>query len=54
VPRWLYRELLTNLAKWMLTRPGKRRFQRKLRAYRSVGNIVESYRLAHSEARLES
>jgi glycosyltransferase involved in cell wall biosynthesis len=49
-PRWLYRELLTNFAKWMLTLPGNRRFHRKLRAYRSVGNIVESYRLSHAEA----
>jgi glycosyltransferase involved in cell wall biosynthesis len=45
-PRWLYRELLTNFAKWMLTLPGERRFHRKLRTYRSVGNIVESYRLS--------
>jgi GT2 family glycosyltransferase len=50
VPRYLYRELLTNFAKWILTLRGKPRFQRKLRAYRSVGNIVESYRLWHSEA----
>jgi hypothetical protein len=50
VPRWLYRELLNNVAKWMLTLSGNRRFQRKLRAYRSVGNIVESYRLSHTEA----
>jgi glycosyltransferase involved in cell wall biosynthesis len=53
VPRWLYRELLTSLVKWMVTLPGKRRFQRKLRAYRSVGNIVESYRLSHPGRRIE-
>jgi glycosyltransferase involved in cell wall biosynthesis len=51
IPRWLFRELLTSLAKWTLSLPGKRRFQRKLRAYRSVGNIVESYRLSHNRAK---
>jgi len=54
VPRWLYRELLANLAKWMLTAPGKLRFQRKLRAYRSIGNIAESYRLSHATGEAES
>lgn len=49
VPRWLYREMLTNLAKWMATPPGSRRFQRKLRTYRSIGNIVESHRLSHAK-----
>ncbi|MFY9683633.1 MAG: glycosyltransferase [Candidatus Sulfotelmatobacter sp.] len=50
VPRWLYRELLANFLKWMLTLPGNRRFQHKLSTYRSIGNIVESYRLSHKEA----
>lgn len=50
VPRWFFRELLINFAKWMITLPGNRRFYRKLRTYRSVGNIVESYRLSHAEA----
>jgi glycosyltransferase involved in cell wall biosynthesis len=49
VPRWLYRELLTNFAKWMLTWRGNDRFSRKLSTYRSLGNIVESYRLSHRE-----
>jgi len=48
VPRWLYRDLLANLAKWLLTAPGKHRFQRKLRVYRSIGHIVESYRLSEA------
>jgi glucosyl-dolichyl phosphate glucuronosyltransferase len=48
VPRWLYRELLTNLAKWMFTFRRNRRFHYKLRTYRSVGNIVESRRLSHN------
>ncbi len=49
VPRWLYRELLANLAKWMLTLQGNRRFHHKLRTFRSVGNIVESWRLSRSQ-----
>ncbi len=48
VPRWLVREFLTHLARWVLTPPGKLRFQRKLRAYRSAGNVAESYRLSRT------
>jgi glucosyl-dolichyl phosphate glucuronosyltransferase len=47
IPRWLYRELLGNFARWMLTLRGNRRFHHKLRTYRSVGHIVECYRLSH-------
>jgi len=50
VPRWLYRELLTNFAKWMLTLPGNRRFHRKLHTCRSLGTVVEAYRLSRAEA----
>lgn len=46
VPRWLYRELLANFAKWVLTLQGKDRFRHKLRTFRTVGGIVESYRLS--------
>jgi len=46
VPRWLYRELGSNLARWMFTIDKKLRFQSKLRTYRSVGSIVESNRLS--------
>jgi glucosyl-dolichyl phosphate glucuronosyltransferase len=49
VPRWLYRELLTNFAKWMLTFRRNLRFNYKLSTYRSVGNVVESFRLSHAE-----
>jgi glycosyltransferase involved in cell wall biosynthesis len=49
VPRWLFRELLANMARWTLTFQGKQRFQHKLRFCRSVGNIVESYRLSRSK-----
>jgi glucosyl-dolichyl phosphate glucuronosyltransferase len=49
IPRWLFRELFTNMAKWLLTLNSNRRFQRKLRLCRSVGNIVESYRLSQSK-----
>lgn len=50
VPRWLYREFLTNLLKWWFTCNGIRRFQHKLGTCRSLGSIVESYRLSHSQA----
>jgi glucosyl-dolichyl phosphate glucuronosyltransferase len=53
VPRWLYRELLTNLIKWLLNLDGNSRFRYKLRTCRSVGNIVESYRLSHTVDELE-
>ena len=46
VPRWLYRELLANVAEWALTAPGKDRFHHKLRVFRTVGSMVESYRLS--------
>jgi len=49
VPRWLYRELLTNFAKWVLTPRGKSRFHHKLRAFRTVGSMVESSRLARGK-----
>jgi len=49
VPRWLFRQLLANLARWIFTFAGKQRFQYKLRFCRSVGNIVESYRLSRSK-----
>ena len=45
-PRWLYREMLTNFAKWVCTLEGKSRFRYKLLTYRSVGKIVESRRLS--------
>lgn len=54
VPRWLYREFLTNLAKWWLTWDSVRRFQHKLRTCRSVGNIVESCRLSRNHKSSES
>jgi glucosyl-dolichyl phosphate glucuronosyltransferase len=49
-PRWLYREMLANLTKWMFTVQPSRRFHHKLRTYRSVGNIVESRRLSRENA----
>jgi len=50
VPRWLYRECLQNFGKWMLTFKANDRFQRKLKTYRSIGTIAESYRLSRLEA----
>jgi len=50
VPRWLYRELITNWIRWMFSFEKNRRFNRKLWTYRSVGNIVESHRLSRLKA----
>jgi glycosyltransferase involved in cell wall biosynthesis len=50
VPRWLYRELIANWVRWMCTFEKNHRFNRKLRAYQSVGNIVESRRLSRLKA----
>jgi glucosyl-dolichyl phosphate glucuronosyltransferase len=50
VPRWLYREFLTNCARWLLTFDARRRFRNRLFAYRSFGNIVESHRLSRVRA----
>ena len=49
VPRWLYREFLGNAVKWLCTLQPIRRFHHKLRTYRSLGNIVESYRLSRAQ-----
>ena len=49
VPRWMYREFLTNAVKWWLTFDSKRRFQHKLRAFRSIGNMAESRRLSRKQ-----
>jgi hypothetical protein len=46
VPRWHYRDFLASLAKWLLTIDGHNRFQNKLKTYRNVGYIAESYRLS--------
>jgi glucosyl-dolichyl phosphate glucuronosyltransferase len=46
IPRWLYREILRNFLKWMMSLDSKRRFHHKLRTYRTFGKIVESFRLA--------
>ena len=49
-PRWLYREVLANFAKWALTTKAKKRFHHKLQTYKSIGKIVESRRLLLHEA----
>jgi len=51
VPRWYFRDLLSNLTAWLFTFEGRRRFHNKLQVSKSIGTIVESYRLAHSKAR---
>ncbi len=50
VPRWHFRDLLSSLARWLFALDGKRRFQQKLQVAKSIGIIVESYRLAHRQA----
>ena len=50
-PRWLYREMLVNFAKWVLTTKSKSRFHHKLQTYKSIGKIVESCRLSLNEAK---
>lgn len=50
VPRWMFREALTKLARWQFNWSGNGRFQRKLEFYRSLGNIVESRRLSRESA----
>jgi len=47
IPRWLYREIVVNFLNWILCSNPKARFHHKLRTYRSLGKIVESWRLAH-------
>lgn len=46
VPRWLIRDFLENMGRWLVTIDRNRRFHFKLRTCRSVGNIVESHRLS--------
>ena len=52
IPRWRFREFATNLAKWIATFDGNRRFQRKLQVYQSLGYIVESYRLSQTKCNM--
>jgi glucosyl-dolichyl phosphate glucuronosyltransferase len=54
VPRWLYRELLSNAARWIFCLDGTRRFHHRLTTYRSVGNMMESHRLSRLKARNQS
>src|SRR5215470_3438684 len=46
VPRWHYRDMASNLLRWMLSVHPQKRFRYKLRTYRSIGIIVESRRLS--------
>jgi glycosyltransferase involved in cell wall biosynthesis len=50
VPRWLYRQALTDAGRWFATFDPKTRFQKKLRTFRSVGQIAESFRLSRQRA----
>jgi len=44
IPRWIFRSIGENLLKWTFNFGAKRRFHYKLRTYRDLGRIVESYR----------
>jgi len=48
VPRWFYRELLENAARWFTSVNPIRRFRYKLRTCRSLGYIAESRRLSQA------
>jgi glycosyltransferase involved in cell wall biosynthesis len=50
IPRWIFRSLGENFLQWMFSFDGKRRLHFKVRTYRDVGKIVESYRLSHTVA----
>ena len=52
VPRWLFRELLSHFAQWIFCLNRTLRFQYRLKTYRSVGNIVESFRISRLKKRL--
>jgi glucosyl-dolichyl phosphate glucuronosyltransferase len=52
VPRWLYGRLFRDLGKWFATLNPERRFQSKLKVCRSIGQIVECYRLSRQKTRL--
>ncbi|MGA2643937.1 MAG: glycosyltransferase family 2 protein [Candidatus Sulfotelmatobacter sp.] len=44
IPRWIFRSVVENFLKWTFNFDAKRRFHCKLRTYRDVGRLVESYR----------
>jgi glucosyl-dolichyl phosphate glucuronosyltransferase len=52
VPRWLYGRLLRDVGNWFATLNPERRFQSKLKACRSVGQIVECFRLSRGKTKL--
>jgi len=43
-PRWIFRSVVENFFKWTFNFDAKRRFHYKLRTYRDIGRLVESYR----------
>ena len=51
-PRWLYGRFLRDVGSWFVTLNPERRFQSKLRACRSVGQIVECFRLSRGKTKL--
>ncbi|HET7207521.1 MAG TPA: glycosyltransferase [Terriglobales bacterium] len=51
IPRWLLRGLAENVVRWTTSLNGNRRFHFKLRTLRSLGAIVEAYRISHGRVR---
>jgi len=43
IPRWRYREPLTNFSKWRLAAIGKSRLHHRLKTFRIVGSMVENH-----------
>jgi len=54
VPRWLYRELAADMARWLFSFKPDRRLHNKFRAYRKVGVVAEARRLSRLAAALPS
>jgi glucosyl-dolichyl phosphate glucuronosyltransferase len=46
VPRWMYRELATAVSGWLFTWDPALRLHRKFKAYRVLGNVIETRRLS--------
>jgi glucosyl-dolichyl phosphate glucuronosyltransferase len=50
VPRWLYRELIADVARWLFTFKADQRLHNKFKAYRKFGVVVEARRLSRQSS----
>jgi hypothetical protein len=50
VPRWMYKDLMANFVKWIISFDARHRFHHKLRTYRGLGRIAEARCLVRSVA----